>query len=110
VKLFLIRLLHTVIWLVMASAVVYVLYGGISGEITTLTWVAVGLVLLEGVVLLIFRGVCPLRFAAAVHTDDHRDGFDIFLPGWLARYTVEIFTPTYCCGLILVLIRLMFEI
>ena len=34
---------------------------------------------------------CPLNDLAGRHTDDRPDGFDIFLPPWLARHNKLIF-------------------
>jgi hypothetical protein len=55
---------HTVIFWVLSSCVVYALLSGATDRITTWTWIALGAVVLEGGVLLAFGGVCPLTLLA----------------------------------------------
>jgi len=42
---------------------------------------------------------CPLTDVAARHTDDHAEGFDIYLPRWLAKHNKTIFGTLYLVGL-----------
>lgn len=100
-----IKLLHTLIWVVMAGATVYVLYSGCFNRITRYTWMAIGLILFEGLVLLLFKWTCPLTVVARRYSDSPKDNFDIYLPNWLARYNKLIFTSIYVVGLVLVLVR-----
>jgi len=59
-----IKLLHTVIFWVLSVCVLYSLFSGISGHITVWTWVAVGLVLIESLVLMVSGWTCPLTLLA----------------------------------------------
>lgn len=102
-----IKLLHTLIWVVLASATLYVFYSGVFNHITIFTWIAVGMIVAEGVVLLIFRWACPLTGIARKYSDSTKDNFDIYLPNWLARYNKEIFTSIFVIGLVLVLWRVL---
>ncbi|XOV95330.1 MAG: hypothetical protein ACFHWX_05760 [Bacteroidota bacterium] len=104
-KLLLVKLIHTIIWAFFVAVIFYILYAGITDQVTQLTWIGVGLVLGEGIVLLIFRMFCPLTLIARKYSDSDQDNFDIFLPNWLARYNKLIFTSIYIVGLILVLFR-----
>ena len=105
-KLTLIKLLHTFIWLVMAFMVVYFAASAILGQVNFFTWLALSLILLEGITLLCFRGNCPLRLLAGKETDSREDGFDIYLPPWLARHTVTIFSTLFIIALLTMIIRL----
>ncbi|GAB2583764.1 hypothetical protein [Spirosoma areae] len=105
-NLFSIKLVHTIIWLFMVSVIFYVLYCGLADDINVYTWIAIGLVIGEGLVLLLFRGRCPLTIMARNYSDSDRDNFDIFLPNWLARYNKLLFTTVYVVGLIMVGYRL----
>ena len=100
-----IKLLHTIVWFVLASATVYVFYSGLSGHITVYTWVAIAMIILEGAVLLLFKWSCPLTVVARKYSDLERDNFDIYLPNWLAKYNKVIFTTIFLVGLVLVLFR-----
>ncbi len=106
-KLFSVKLIHTVIWAFFVTVIFYVLYCGLTNQITTCTWIAIGLVIVEGLVLLVFGGRCPLTLVARNYSDSGRDNFDIFLPDWLARYNKVIFTSLYIVGVILVVYRLL---
>ena len=107
-KLFWIKLVHTLIWAFFVGVIFYVLFSGITGNINTFTWVAMALVIGEGLVLLIFKMFCPLTLLARKYSDSTKDNFDIFLPNWLARNNKLIFTTIFLIGLALVLIRVYF--
>lgn len=99
------KVLHTIVWAFMVGCILFVFYSGITGSITTLTWVAAALVLIEAGVLLVNGWVCPITPIARKYSDSEKDNFDIYLPNWLARHNKAIFTVIFSLGLILVLIR-----
>ena len=101
------QLIHTAIWCVFVSAIFYILYAGIFDNINALVWVCVGLILMEGIILLICKWRCPLTLLSAKYTSDQYDGFDIFIPKWLARHNKTIFTSLFVLGLALVLWRIL---
>jgi hypothetical protein len=105
VKLLLIKIIHTVIWIFFVSVILYIVYCGIYDHITIFTWIAIILVIMEGLVLLIFKYYCPLTLIARKYSDSQKDNFDIFLPEWLAKYNKLTFTTLYLIGVIMVLIR-----
>lgn len=107
-KLLSIKIAHTIIWLFFVVIIFYVLYSGITNTVNTFTWVAIGMVILEGLVLLIFKMFCPLTILARNYSDSEKDNFDIFLPNWLAKYNKVIFTTLFIIGLLLVLAREIF--
>ncbi len=90
----------------MASAVIYILYAGITNTFNTILWIAIGLILLEGVVLLINKWTCPLTPLAEKYTSNREPNFDIYLPKWLAKHNKTIFTSLFIIGLLLVIINL----
>jgi hypothetical protein len=104
-KLFLVKALHTLIWGAYVWLIGYVLVSGIAGPVTPLVWGAAALILIEGIVLLVNHGSCPLTSVAARYTEERADNFDIFLPLWLARHNKEIFTPLAVAGILLAAFR-----
>ncbi|WP_424364801.1 hypothetical protein [Maribacter sp.] len=108
-KLFVIKLVHTLIWLFFVLVIFYILYSGITDHINSFTWIAIGLVILEGIVLLLFKMFCPLTLVARKYSTSKKDNFDIFLPNWLARYNKKIFTTIYLISVLIVLVRVLFD-
>ena len=106
-KLLLIKLLHTAIWCVFVAAISYILYAGIFDKINLLVWICVGLVIVEGIILLIFKWKCPFTILGYKYTDNRDDGFDIFLPAWLAKHNKVIFSGLFVVGLVLVVWRVL---
>lgn len=104
-KLLAIKLLHTLVWAFFVAVIFYIVYSGITGRINSITWIAIGLIIVEGLVLLIFKMFCPLTVIARRFSDSEKANFDIFLPEWLAKYNKEIFTSIYVFGVVLVLMR-----
>jgi predicted cobalt transporter CbtA len=89
----------------MVLIIAFVLWSGITGHIAVYSWLAVAVVCGEGLVLLAFRGSCPLTIWARKYSDSTKHNFDIFLPEWLARYNKQIFTTVFVFGLVLMLVR-----
>jgi hypothetical protein len=103
--LFVIKFVHTLIWGIIAAIVLFVLWSGLSGSITMYSWVAALVVACEGIVLLLFKGSCPLTIIARKYSDSIRNNFDIFLPEWLAKYNKLIFGSLFIVGFILMVLR-----
>ena len=94
-KLTTIKIIHTAIWLFMNVVIFYLLYAAISNKINKWVWICFGIIVLEGLVLLIFKGICPLTLVARKYSDSSKDNFDIFLPNWLAKYNKLIYTTIF---------------
>lgn len=105
-KLLIIKLIHTIIWMFFVLVIFYILYSGVFNQINRLTWIGIGLIIGEGIVLLIFNKFCPLTLVARKYSDSQKDNFDIFLPNWLAKHNKLIFTSIFLAGLIIIIIRL----
>ncbi len=91
-KLMLIKALHTLVWIFFNVVIFYMLYAVLADKIDKWLWIGLGLVILEGLTLLLFKFFCPLTIMARKYSDSTRDNFDIYLPNWLARYTKLIYT------------------
>jgi hypothetical protein len=104
-KLLAVKLFHTVIWAFFVIVIFYVLYAGITDQVDAFTWIGIAMVILEGLVLLIFKMFCPLTLIARKYSDSEKDNFDIFLPNWLAKHNKLIFTTIFIVALLIVLYR-----
>ena len=94
-----IKVLHTVVWAIMAGAIVAIPVASYAGR---LRWAAVlsALVMVEVVVLALNRLRCPLTGIAARYTSDRRANFDIYLPLWLATWNKQVFGTLFVIGLV----------
>ena len=92
-----IKLAHTVVWAVFASAIVALPIAALRGAFR---WAfgLIALVSLEVAVLALNRWSCPLTAIAARHTSDRQPNFDIYLPVWLARWNKVIFGLLFLAG------------
>ena len=99
----LIKTIHTFIWAVMAAAVFYIFYAGITRTFGAMLWLSIGLIVFETTVLLINKWRCPLTPVAMKYTSDRQENFDIYLPEWLAKHNKMIFSTIFIAGLVLVI-------
>jgi hypothetical protein len=104
---FQIKLVHTLIFWMLSLCVLYVLYSGVADRIDSWTWVAVGLLLLESVVLVASRWPCPLTLLAERLGAARGSVADIFLPRWFADRIFPICGTLFGVGLALVVLRLL---
>ena len=102
----LIKLIHTLIWLFFNVVIFYLGYAVITNRIDQWVWICLGLIVLEGLTLLVFKRMCPITLIARRYSDSTRDNFDIYLPNWLARYNKEIYTTIVIIFVLILLYRL----
>jgi hypothetical protein len=95
--------LHSLLFLLMSSAVLYVLYSGLTGARGPLLWWALGLITLEGLVLLANGRRCPLTTLALRLGDATGDDYltDWFVPRSAVRATVPVCGGLFVLGLVL---------
>ena len=91
-KLTFIKTIHTTIWLFFNAVLCYLIYAVLANKMDVLVWVAIGFIFIEGTVLAIFKGQCPLTIVARKYSDSQKENFDIYLPNWLAKYNKIIYT------------------
>ena len=94
-----IKSLHTLIFLVMSAAIVYVLYAGVVRRYDGWLLLALGAVILECVVYLANNRRCPLTKWARQYGDATGNDWlaDLFVPAWFAPKI-----PLVCGGLFVV--------
>jgi hypothetical protein len=104
---FQIKLVHTVIFWLLSLCVLFALFSAIADRIDVWTWVAVGLVLVESIVLAASGWTCPLTILAERHGAIRGSVADIFLPKWLADRIFPIWGTMYGAALVLIVFRLL---
>ena len=98
-----IKIIHTIIWVFFNVVLFYMAYAVIANKIDNYVWIGIGLILLEGIVLLSFKKMCPLTIMARKYSESTKDNFDIYLPNWLARNNKLIYTTFFIiivCGIL----------
>jgi len=105
-KLITIKIIHTAIWVFFNVVIFYMLYAVIADKIDIWLWLGYALIILETVILLIFRLSCPLTIIARKYSSSTKDNFDIYLPEWLARHNKQVYTGIMFIILMLTIYRL----
>jgi hypothetical protein len=101
-----IKILHTVIWIFFNVVIFYLLYAVIANKIDMWVWICLGFILLEGLVLVVFKKICPVTIMARKYSDSQEPNFDIYLPKWLARWNKEIYTTIVLIAVVILVVRL----
>ena len=103
-SLILIKVVHTAIWAVMATAILAIPIAALRARFRIAAWLT-ALILVECVVLGLNHGRCPLTDMAARFTTDRSANFDIYLPRWLAQHNKKIFGGLFVAGELVLLWR-----
>ena len=106
IQLTLLKLLHTVIWVAYNIVIFYFLYAVIVNKIDRWVWICLGLIALEGLILLVFKSLCPITVVARKYSDSDKANFDIYPPNWLAKYNKVIYTSIVLVGVVILIYRL----
>ncbi len=88
----LIKIMHTIIWALMAGANFLAFYCALIGRFDAWFWVPASLVALEVFIIVINGWKCPITKIAEKYTQERQANFDIYLPEGLAKYNVRIFS------------------
>lgn len=97
------RSVHTVFALFFLTCLGYIYYCGFTGQISWVSWAAVGVLIAEGLALWINGGKCPLTSLQHKLGDD-RAFFDLLLPTRILPYVIPFFVVVTIIGVILLLI------
>ena len=89
-KIFIIKFVHSVIFIFMVACLAYILYCAIVRRYDWTLLTALAAISVEGLALLLNHGRCPLTSLAEKHGAANGAVTDIFLPDWLTRHTFKI--------------------
>jgi hypothetical protein len=98
---------HTVIFILMSCMLFALLYEVIFDQITTLSWIAVGAFVIEGLILVANGWKCPLTNYAEELGSVHGQVTDIFLPKWFADRVFQIYGGLFALAIVLLAFRLL---
>lgn len=87
----------------------YLLYAVIVNRIDLWVWICLGFIFLEGLVLLVFKSICPITLVARNFSDSKAHNFDIYLPNWLAKNNKMIYSGIVILALLILGIQLIWN-
>jgi len=99
-----IKLIHTAILIFMSACIVYILYCGITKTYNWILVAAIGVVLMEGIVLIIYRWKCPLTELAKKYGDEKGRVTDMFFPQWFVPHVFQSCAVLFIIGLVILAI------
>jgi hypothetical protein len=102
-----VKVLHTIVFLVMFGAILFLLYCGLVNQLSHWTALAFVLISVEVTVYVSHGFKCPLNTLAARLTSADQRVNDIYLPPWLSSRVIAISTPLLAIACCLLLIRLL---
>ncbi len=104
-KLFFIKLTHSILFIVILACVIYILYSGIAENYNWTLFVAIGVILIEGLVLIFNNWRCPLTNLAKKHGAEKGTVTDMFCPKWFVPHVFRSFTVLFAIGIILLVVN-----
>ena len=104
-KLVLVKSFHTLVWLFFNGVLIYLFIAVIRDRLDIWFWLGVAAILLECVVLVMNNWVCPLTPITRKYSDSTRENFDIYLPNWLAKYNIRIYSLVAIALIVLVIYK-----
>ena len=99
----LVRLLHGALASFYMYCLGYIYYSGITDRFTGWTLVSSGVILFEGLVVLINKGNCPLGYFHRKF-GDNKTLFELLLPPRLAKQVFPFFAVLSTIGLVILII------
>jgi hypothetical protein len=105
-RLTIIKIIHTLVWIFFNVVIFYLFFAVVTNKIDKWVWIGLGSFLVEGIVLIIFKNMCPLTIVARRYSDSEKDNFDIYLPVWLAKYNKLIYSGFLGLIILLLIYRL----
>lgn len=100
-----IKAVHTVIWIVMSASNFLAFYFAFIGRFDAWFWIPCLLIVSVIFIILFNNWRCPITPIAEKYTEDRKSNFDIYLPEWLAKYNVKIFSVIIVVEVLIVLVK-----
>ena len=96
----LIRSIHGAITLFFLSCIAYIYYAALTDQQTVVGYAAIGLILIEGCVVLLNDGDCPL---GTVHKKygDEKDFFELFMPKRFSKRAIPVLSIVSVVGMLM---------
>ena len=100
-----IKSIHTTIFILMSFCVIYIFYCGITETYNWILFLAIGFILIEGLVLILNNWQCPLTNLAKKYGDEKGRVTDMFFPQWFVPHVFQTYTALFVIGLVLLAVN-----
>jgi len=104
----LIKAVHTIIWVIMTASNFLAFYFAFIGKFDAWFWIPCLLIVSEIFIILFNNWRCPITPIAEKYTDDRKSNFDIYLPEWLAKNNIKIFSGIIVIELVILGVKYIF--
>jgi len=104
-KLFLVKSVHILLFIFMTLCVIYILFSSITKTYHWTLFIAIGAVLIEGIILMLNHWQCPLTNLAKKHGDEKGSVTDIFFPAWFVPHVFKTYAVLFVVGLVLLAVN-----
>ena len=92
---FYIKLIHSLLFFLIAICTIYVFVAALLDHINALTWVAFGVAVTELLILIFNDWRCPLTDMAERRGAEVGSVADLFLPAWLSDHLFTVFSIVF---------------
>jgi hypothetical protein len=99
-KVFIIKFVHSILFWLMAFCLFYILYCANTGKYDWTLLTAVGIIIIEGLSLVLNRWRCPLTTLAEKYGAENGAITHLFMPAFFARYVFKFFTVLFIIELV----------
>ncbi|MBN8570070.1 MAG: hypothetical protein J0M18_10595 [Ignavibacteria bacterium] len=100
-----IKSVHTFIWVIMTTSNFLAFYFALIGRFDAWFWIPCLLIVSEIFIILFNNWRCPITPIAEKYTEDRKSNFDIYLPEWLAKNNVKIFSGIIVVELLILVVK-----
>ncbi len=105
----LIKLIHSAVFLAIATSLGIVSWAAVTGQPSRLTWAALAILIVELGAVMLARGACPLTVYAERLGATSGSVVDLFLPRWLADRAFTLGGAVFLASLFVLSLRLALE-
>ena len=102
------KILHTIIWAIVTASNFVAFYFAFIGRFDIWFWIPALLVVLEIIVIMLNDWKCPITNLVEKYTKVRSGNYGIYLPGWLAKYNVRIYSVLIPLEVVIVVIKRFF--
>jgi len=104
-KIFVIKLVHTIIYIFMVIGIFYILFAAITKTYDIWLYVSLALLILESIIYFANGRTCPFTNLAKKYGDEKGYVGDLFMPKSVADNTFYLFGTLFVLGLVILLLN-----